>query len=86
MRSSCPEGGALTPIPVIEDTLDVPRWDLSRPVRRTQMFTRVPNRNTVCDGDEPTVEPASPSPDRLDLVASIGAYDTRRKLIKGLNR
>ena len=41
--------------------------------RRTQVFTRVPNRNTVCDRDERNVEPASPSLNRLDLVASIGA-------------
>jgi hypothetical protein len=45
--------------------------------RRTQVFTRVLNRNTVCDRDEHNVEPASPSLNRLDLVASSGAYDTR---------
>jgi hypothetical protein len=38
---------------------------------------RVPNRNTVCDRDEPNVEPAIPSLNRMDLVASIGAYDAR---------
>ena len=44
--------------------------------RWSHVFIRVPNRNTVCDRDERNVEPASPSLNRLDLVASIGAYDT----------
>jgi hypothetical protein len=81
----CSEGGGLLPIPVIEDALDV-RLALNRPVRRTQVFTRVPNRNTVRDGGERSVEPASPSLNRLDLVASIGALSHKKKLMQGVNR